>query len=119
MKYELYHSGILGMKWGIRRYQNKDGSLTAAGRKRYKNANVNAKKAKRNGSNKIDLSKMTDEDLKKAINRMALEKEYKKAARENSANPERVRQWIAVASGAIAVYGSIIGVALAIKKLVD
>lgn len=31
---ELYHHGIKGMKWGVRRYQNKDGSLTAAGKKR-------------------------------------------------------------------------------------
>lgn len=32
---ELYHSGIKGMRWGVRRYQNKDGSLTPAGKKRY------------------------------------------------------------------------------------
>ena len=31
---QLYHHGILGMRWGIRRYQNKDGSLTPEGRKR-------------------------------------------------------------------------------------
>jgi hypothetical protein len=32
---ELYHHGILGQKWGIRKYQNEDGSLTPEGRKRY------------------------------------------------------------------------------------
>ena len=32
---ELYHHGIKGQQWGIRRWQNNDGSLTPEGRKRY------------------------------------------------------------------------------------
>lgn len=32
---ELYHYGVKGMRWGVRRFQNEDGSLTKAGEKRY------------------------------------------------------------------------------------
>ena len=32
---EFYHSGIKGMRWGVRRYQNEDGSLTEEGKERY------------------------------------------------------------------------------------
>lgn len=36
MDTELYHYGVKGQKWGVRRYRNEDGSLTDAGKKRYR-----------------------------------------------------------------------------------
>lgn len=46
---ELRHYGVKGMKWGVRRYQNKDGSLTPAGKKRYEdNETADQKKSNLN-----------------------------------------------------------------------
>ena len=66
MENELYHFGIKGMKWGIRRYQNKDGSLTSAGKKRYSDSS----------SVNDGIKDLTDQELRDRINRLNLEKQY-------------------------------------------
>lgn len=72
---ELRHHGILGMKWGRRRYQNKDGSLTAAGKKRYGDSDGEDKKEET--PKKKSVSEMTDDELNKAIRRAQMEDQYR------------------------------------------
>lgn len=70
----LYHHGIKGQRWGIRRYQSKDGSLTPAGKKRYYDTSKpNALK-----KNKTVSTKSTYEVSKKSKHRLKLEEQYKK-----------------------------------------
>ena len=74
----LAHWGIKGMKWGVRRFQNKDGSLTPAGRKRYDD--YEESKARKQTQRKLKKGRfddMSDEDLVKAINRARLEDTYR------------------------------------------
>lgn len=78
---QLYHHGILGMKWGVRRFQNKDGSLTSDG-KRHLEQNSKAKqgdnkKKKGHTTNKgKSINELSDDELRKRINRLELEKRY-------------------------------------------
>lgn len=68
---ELYHWGIKGMKWGVRRYQNSDGSLTAAGKKRYASSD--------------DVHNMSTDELRRKVNRLTNEQRYAELTRSSSA----------------------------------
>lgn len=59
---ELYHHGIIGQKWGVRRYQNPDGSLTPEGRKRYLNSYDGGRKMDklRSGYSRYDEKSVTN-----------------------------------------------------------
>ena len=159
----LQHYGIKGMKWGVRRYQNTDGTLTNAGRKRYdrdqrenagkKKGNkvgeadpkrwvkedmertkrltdasshmtnelkrINDAKIKNAPKSKMDLSSMSDKQLRDEINRAFLEKQYNDmfAPQKTSKGREYAANILETAGSVLAVTGSALGVALAIKEL--
>ena len=174
---ELYHFGKKGQKWGVRRYQNKDGSLTDAGKKRYardsreqgfdkydsdkgvyyrnskKNGrtenqvdankyvkqdlertknladaganlsrnlkNMNDKAIKNASKQKMDLSNMTDKEMRDQINRAILERQYIDmfAPQEKKRGREYASQILETAGDVLAVTGSALSIALAIKAL--
>lgn len=168
MGHELYHWGVKGMKWGIRRYQNKDGSLTDEGKKRYdrdvqennakkkdnrividgpdpkrwvKEDTSRAKKVVDSSSDmvkelrnvekntrpgpkrkKLDLSNMTDQELRDRINRANLEKQYNDLFNQPEAAKVSKGRQIATdvletAGTVLAVTSSALAIALAIKEL--
>jgi len=99
---ELYHHGILGQRWGVRRFQNADGSLTAAGRKRVsklenkysKLTGTDLKKKKisdeesRTRTTKSKKAKsikdLSTEELREKTNRLNAERDYINAKRDVS-----------------------------------
>ena len=70
----LVHHGIKGQKWGVRRYQNEDGTYTAAGKRRYKGSEdyANSKTLQKKG-----IKNLSNEELATLNERLKLEHDYK------------------------------------------
>ena len=82
---ELTHHGIKGQKWGVRRFQNRDGTLTLLGRRRKNTSSSrNVKEKKNENESKKTVKDLSDEELRARINRLQLEKQYNEAIKNLS-----------------------------------
>ena len=138
---ELKHYGIKGMKWGVRSFQNKDGSLTADGRKRYGSEDLKsmqkqvnqgknvvdgvkktrAKAAEKQTEKKIrdDLSKMSDQELRDIVNRLNMEERYMQVmkSRDVVTGKSKVDKILDYAGTALTIGGSALSIMVAMKEL--
>lgn len=103
----LEHAGIKGMKWGIRRYQNPDGSLTEEGRRRYRKNHPDYTRA-----HSKNIQDMSDEELRNAVNRLNNEKQY------TSMTTRKKKNLLEIGKTAVAVGSTILAVEAVGSKLV-
>lgn len=93
MNNELYHHGIRGQKWGRRRFQNSDGSLTELGRERYgRYENEKEKAIGASQYRKGDSQYLSNEEIKARIERIKLEEEYKKILPDERSKGQKFMQ---------------------------
>ena len=138
------HHGIKGQKWGVRRFQNDDGTLTSLGKLRYGDskdytelketvdkADSFIKTAKKYQSEKdhkeyeskikTDLSKMTDKELQQIVNRMNLEERYTQVmrSREKDAGESAAMKWLEAVGTVVTVTASALGIAIQMKQVME
>lgn len=114
--YELYHYGIMGMKWGVRRYQNPDGTLTPAGKRRL--ARREKKEARKihpsddykrvSDIRKKHISELTNRELQDLNQRLSLEKNYRDLNKKKNKGKAAVDIFIKTAGTLAAIDGAII-----------
>ena len=116
----IQHHGTKGMKWGVRRYQNKDGSLTPAGRRRQRQEDVHEDYAK--AHSKKSVTQMSDSELRARNNRLQMERQYNELTAKKSRGKKVVQGFVTTAATATAVvtaYGQYKKLATTAKPAAD
>lgn len=88
---QLYHFGIKGQKWGVRRFQNEDGTRTPAGKKRDSRHGKSEDHMKSRNSKKRGPQGLSNDELRKLNERLRLEEDFKKLTAERM---EKSESWV-------------------------
>lgn len=101
---ELYHFGVKGMKWGVRRYQNEDGSLTSLGKKRDKMLSDRKTAKKHSTTSNIVNAEYSRREFEDAKTRLKLENQKKKSKRQQDLEKKYIDQGFAKDEAEIKAY---------------